>query len=117
MVNRRLIWVLESRNLLSGAQCGFQHHRSALDHLVYLEYHTQNAFLLRQHLVAFVFDLQKAYDTPGGAVFSEPFIAGISGVAYHCLFLTSSRPEIASGSGIFCLRVIPKKMECYKDRF
>jgi hypothetical protein len=85
--------------------------------LLKLEYHIQNAFLLRRYLVAVFFDLEKAYDTPGGAVFSEPFIARISGVAYHCLFLTSSRPDIfASGLGMFCLRVIPKKMVYHKDR-
>jgi hypothetical protein len=35
----------------------------AIDHLVNLEYHIQNAFLRRQHLVAVFFDLEKAYDT------------------------------------------------------
>jgi hypothetical protein len=63
MVNRRLIWVLENRNLLCEDRCGFRRLRSALDHLVSLEYHIQNAFLLRQHLVAVFFDLEKAYDT------------------------------------------------------
>jgi potassium voltage-gated channel Eag-related subfamily H protein 8 len=63
MVNRRFVWVLENRNLLSGAQCGFRHHRSALDHLVNLKYHIQNAFLPSQHLVAVFFDLEKPYTT------------------------------------------------------
>jgi potassium voltage-gated channel Eag-related subfamily H protein 8 len=62
MVNSRLVWVLGSRNLFSGAQCGFRRRRSALDHLVKLDYHVQIAFLLHQHLVAVFFDLEKAYD-------------------------------------------------------
>jgi hypothetical protein len=88
MVNSRLIWVLESRNLLSGAHCRFRHHRSALDHVVNLEYRIQNAFQLSQYLVTVFFDLQKAYDKPGGTVFSEPCTAGMSAVVYHCLCVT-----------------------------
>jgi hypothetical protein len=63
MESRRLVWVLESRNLLSSAQCGFRRHTSTLEHLVNLEYHIQNAFLQRRHLVAVLFDLEKAYET------------------------------------------------------
>jgi potassium voltage-gated channel Eag-related subfamily H protein 8 len=44
MVNRRLVWVLESRNLPSEAQCGFRRHRSAVDHLVNIEYHIKMRF-------------------------------------------------------------------------
>jgi potassium voltage-gated channel Eag-related subfamily H protein 8 len=36
VVNRRLVWFLESRKLLSGTQCGFRRHRSAVDRLVNL---------------------------------------------------------------------------------
>jgi hypothetical protein len=60
--NRLFVWVVESRNLLSGAQCAFRRHRSAHDHSVNLEYNRNNLFLLRQHLVAVFFDLEKAYD-------------------------------------------------------
>jgi hypothetical protein len=63
MVNRRLVWVLENRNLLSNAQCGFRRNRSTLDYLVTLEHQIQNSFLLRQHVVAVFFDVEKAYDT------------------------------------------------------
>jgi hypothetical protein len=63
MVNHQLVRVLEIQNLLSNAQCGFWHHRSTLDHLVNLEYHIQNAFLLHQDFVTVFFDLEKAYGT------------------------------------------------------
>jgi hypothetical protein len=63
MVNRRLVWILKSRNPLSGARCGFRQHRSALDHLLKLEYYKQNASLLCQHLVAAFLDQKKASDT------------------------------------------------------
>jgi len=59
----RLIWILDSIHLLPKAQFGFRRHRSTTDHVVNLEHHIQNAFFLRQHLVAILFDLQKACDT------------------------------------------------------
>ena len=62
MVNRRLVWLLERRKLLSNIQCGFRRGRSTLDHLVRAENFIQEAFLLRQHVVAVFFDLEKAYD-------------------------------------------------------
>jgi potassium voltage-gated channel Eag-related subfamily H protein 8 len=39
MVNRRFVWILESRCRLSNAQCGFRRHRPSLDNVVNLEYH------------------------------------------------------------------------------
>ena len=63
MINRRLMWTLETRNLLTNVQCGFRHHRSTFDHLVSLATAISNSFVLRQHLVAVFFDIEKAYDT------------------------------------------------------
>jgi potassium voltage-gated channel Eag-related subfamily H protein 8 len=37
MVNSRLVWILESRGLLSNIQCGFRRNRSSVVHLVSLE--------------------------------------------------------------------------------
>ena len=62
MVNRRLVWWLERRNLLSSIQCGFRRGRSTTDHLVRTENFIQEAFLLGQHVIAVFFDLEKAYD-------------------------------------------------------
>ncbi len=63
MVNTRLVWHLEQRNLLTPIQCGFRKNRSTMDHLVTLTTQISTAFVLRQHLVAIFFDLEKAYDT------------------------------------------------------
>ena len=37
MINRRLVWYLESHNLLTNVQCGFRSRRSTVDHLVRFE--------------------------------------------------------------------------------
>jgi ribonuclease HI len=63
MINSRLVWYLESNNLISPFQSGFRHGRSTNDHLVRLETFIRDAFIKREHLVAVFFDLEKAYDT------------------------------------------------------
>jgi ribonuclease HI len=63
MVNNRLVWFLESNELLTEYQCGFRSKRSTLDHLVAFESYIRDAFILKEHVVAIFFDLEKAYDT------------------------------------------------------
>ena len=63
IINKRLVYFLESNNLLTPFQCGFRQGRSTLDHLVRLETLIRNAFAAYQHFVAVFFDLEKAYDT------------------------------------------------------
>ena len=62
MINERLVWYLESNNIITEFQSGFRHQRSTNDHLVRLETFIREAFIKKEHLVA-VFDLEKAYDT------------------------------------------------------
>ena len=63
MINKRLIWYLESNNLLSRYQSGFRAGSSTNDNLVKLETFIRDAFVKKEHVVAVFFDLEKAYDT------------------------------------------------------
>ena len=63
MINDRLVWFLESNNLISGNQAGFRKNCSTNDHLVRLESFIRDAFIKKEHCVAIFFDLEKAYDT------------------------------------------------------
>ena len=63
MINDRLVWFLESNNLISGNQAGFRKNYSTNDHLVRLESFIHDAFIKKEHCVAIFFDLEKAYDT------------------------------------------------------
>ena len=63
MINKRLIWYLESNNLLSRYQSGFRAGRSTNDNLVRLETFIRDAFVKKEHIVAVFFDLEKAYGT------------------------------------------------------
>ena len=58
MINKRLVWYLESNNLLTMFQSGFRAERSTIDNLVRLD-----TFIKREHVVAVFFDFEKAYDT------------------------------------------------------
>ena len=63
MVNDRLVWFLESNNLIVSVQSGFRRQRSTLDHLVRFETYLREAFIKKQHVVSVFFDLESAYDT------------------------------------------------------
>ena len=63
MINKKLIWYLESNNLLSRYQSGFRAGRSTNDNLVRLETFIRDAFVKKEHVVAVFFDFEKAYDT------------------------------------------------------
>ena len=63
MINTRLVWYLESNNLISPVQSGFRSERSTNDILIRLETFIRDAFIKKEHVVAVFFDLEKAYDT------------------------------------------------------
>ena len=52
MINDRLVWFLESNNLISGNQAGFRKNYSTNDHLVRLESFIRDAFVKKEHCVA-----------------------------------------------------------------
>ena len=63
MINVRLVWYLETNNLISPVQSGFRSERSTNVNLVRLETFIRDAFVKKEHVVAVFFDLEKAYDT------------------------------------------------------
>ena len=63
IINRRLVWYLESKGLIDRCQSGFRRGRSTIDSLAALATDVQNAFLRKQYLFSVFFDLEKAYDT------------------------------------------------------
>ena len=63
MINKRLVWYLESNDLISPIQSGFRSERSTNDHLIRLETFIRYAFVNREHVVSVFFNLEKAYDT------------------------------------------------------
>ena len=58
-----LMWQLDMLGALSSFQCGFRKNRSTIDHLIWLETYIRSAFLNKEHVVAVLFYIEKAYDT------------------------------------------------------
>ena len=61
MVNKRLVWYLESQGIFTNFQSGFRKQRSTNDHLVRLENFIPEAFINKEHLVSVFFDLEKGF--------------------------------------------------------
>ena len=63
LVNKRLIWFLETNEFLTQYQSGFRKNRSTYDHLTRLETFIRQAFIKGEHVTVIFFDLEKAFDT------------------------------------------------------
>ena len=62
ILNRRLIWHLESNNLLTPTQTGYRKHRSIEDQLALLAQEIETAFQEKRKMVSVFFDLSRAFD-------------------------------------------------------
>lgn len=62
MINRRLIWYLETKNILNINQSAFRKNRGTIDNLAILHSDIMESFSTKKDLVAVFFDLCKAYD-------------------------------------------------------
>ena len=63
MINDRLVWFLESNQIITKVQAEFRKNNCTNDHLIRLESFIRDAFVKKEHVVAVFFDLEKAYDT------------------------------------------------------
>ena len=62
LINSRLVWHLEKRNILIPEQAGFRHHRSTEDQVAYIAQHIEDGFQDKHHTLAVWIDLEKAFD-------------------------------------------------------
>ena len=99
MVNRRLTFLLEARNLLSPTQTGYRKFRNTEDQLAFLVQDIENAFQEKKKTLAVFFDLSRAFDK----VWKEGLIlkllrAGIRDSMYmwiyHYLFGRTARVKL-----------------------
>ncbi|GBN25040.1 putative RNA-directed DNA polymerase from transposon X-element, partial [Araneus ventricosus] len=80
LVNRRLVYYLETNNIIHPHQSGFRKGRCTLDNLLSLETDIRLAFLQKKHLVAIFFDIEKAYDrTWRHGILSDLYAFGLRG--------------------------------------
>ena len=62
IINKRLLWHLETNNLLASTQTGYRQHRSTEDQLAYFTQDIEDAFQEKKKVLAVFFDLSKAFD-------------------------------------------------------
>ena len=67
MVNKRLVWYIESNNLFTSSQCSLRNQRSTMDHVVRLETSIRDANTQKQHLIA-IFSTWKRHMRPLGDI-------------------------------------------------
>ena len=85
MVNDRLVWVLESKKLLSKFQCGFRKDHSTLDHLVCYEHFIREAFA-RNKFWQYSSTWRKLTIPRGNMEFKQIFLISNSEADYLSLF-------------------------------
>ena len=108
MVNNRLVYYLESNNIITNIQSGFRQQRSTTDQLVRLETWIREGLANREHVVAVFFDLEKAYDTTWKhGILSDLFKAGLRGYLpqFVAKFLNNRQFRVRVGSALsdhFC---------------
>ena len=62
IIARRLMWYVESKQLLSTYQCAFRKGRSAVDHVVRLESEIRRGFFFHKYTLAVFLDFKSAYN-------------------------------------------------------
>ena len=62
LINSRLVWHLEKRNILIPEQTGFRHHHSTEDKVAYIAQHIEDGFQDKRHTLAVWLDMEKAFD-------------------------------------------------------
>ena len=62
LMNSRLVWHLEKRNILIPEQASFRHHRSSGDQVAYIAQHIEDGFQDKRHMLAVWIDMEKAFD-------------------------------------------------------
>ena len=102
MVNKRLVWFIESNNLFTNFQCGFMSWRSTMDHVVILETSIREV-IIQKHLVAIFFDLEKAYETTWRyGIMNDLHNVGLKGRLPNIIkaFLSDRKFRVCIGSNI-----------------
>jgi ribonuclease HI len=97
MVNRRLLYHLESNGLLAPTQTGYRQHRSTEDQLAYLTQDIEDAFQEKKKTLAVFFDLSKAFDRVWKEGLKLKLLRnGIQGKMYRwlCDFLHNRRARV-----------------------
>ena len=97
IVNSRLMWYLETNNLLTQHQSGFRKGRSTKDHIINLESSINKALANKESTLAVFLDIEKAYDMLWrGGIIIKLQVMGIYGRMTHWIhdFLNDRKIQV-----------------------
>ena len=96
LINSRLVWHLEKRNILIPKQAGFRHHRSTEDQVTYIAQHIEDGFQDKRHTLAVWIDKEKAFDKVWKVKLHK---SGISGCIYEWIsqYLNEQQDSLSTG--------------------
>ena len=100
IVNHRLVWYLETNNLIAPTQFGFRKLRTTTDQMLILERGIREAFNASKHLIGVFFDIEKAYDTTWRyGILREIYSMGLRGCLHSFIqgFLTDRHFRVRVG--------------------
>lgn len=101
MINKRVIWWMETHDKFNICQSGFRKNRSTADNICFLESEMMEAFSNQEYLSSIFFDLEKAYDaTWRQLVIKETIASGLKGNVVYFIknYLTERNVQISVGS-------------------
>ena len=116
LINSRLVWHLEKRNILIPEQAGFRHHRSTEDQVAYIAQHIEDGFQDKHHTLAVWVDMEKAFDrVRKDGLRVKLHKSGISGCMYEWIsqYLNNRRPE--HRSTVLTVDKRHLERECHKE--
>jgi hypothetical protein len=111
VINTRLNWHLETRNLLQPNQSGFRPNRSTIDHIIALENDVSTGFASKLPTYAIFLDIAKAFDhTSTDGVLYKLGKLGVKGNLLHWIksFLSNRTAKVRVGNQLSEPRTLSK---------
>ena len=86
MVNSRLMWHLETKDILIPQQGGFRKNRSTEDQVTHIAQEMEDGFQRKEHTIALWVDMRKAFDKVWRTGLRERVLkAGVNGNMFRCI--------------------------------
>ena len=95
MINDRLVWFLESNDLISGNQAGFRKNYRTNDHLVRLESFNRDTFIKKEHYVAIFLILKRRTTRHGNMASWKIYMILVLEADYRILYRISCQTDLS----------------------
>ena len=94
MINTRLLWHLETNQIITPEQAGFRHNHSTVDQVTYIAQKIEDGFQDQEHTLTVWIDMEKAFDKVWKDGLRQKLRkSGVAGCMYHWIsqYLTNRK--------------------------